>query len=74
MLTNPDTFAQTMSIDVDGKSLADVSKECERFYLQFILTKYGGNRTKAAKAAGLSLPTFRDKLSRYTVKTSIELI
>ncbi|WP_366524118.1 helix-turn-helix domain-containing protein [Ruegeria atlantica] len=47
--------------------------EAERQYLEYALTKSGGNKTLAAHMAGVSLTTLRDKLSRFTVKVEVSL-
>ena len=64
---------ESVLLKINDKSLAQVMMEAERQYLEYALTKSGGNKTLAAHLAGVSLTTFRDKLSRFTVKVEVSL-
>ena len=54
--------------------LSKVLQEVERLYLASAMTKTGGNRTKAARIAGVSRETFNKKLGHYKVKAKYELV
>lgn len=64
---------ECVQIDLGDRTLSQVLMEVERLYLETVLTKACGNKTLAAKIAGVSLSTFREKLSRFTVKMAISL-
>lgn len=64
---------ESVLLEINDKSLAQVMMEAERQYLEYALTKSCGNKTQAAHMAGVSLTTFRDKLSRFTVKVEVSL-
>jgi len=60
--------ATTIEVDLDERPLSDVIREVEARYLSYIMTKTGGNKTHAAKRAGMELKTFRRRLENYTVR------
>lgn len=60
--TNP-----LMNVDVT-RPLPAVLAEIERIYLAHTMTRANGNKTEAARLAGLSPDTLRRKLDNYTVK------
>ncbi len=72
---NPDRNRRkdVISINLAARALSDVIKEIEAVYFSHVLTEAGGNRTLAAKRAGLTPATFRRKISAYTVRTEFHL-
>ena len=56
---------------VDGNMTFDQVVSClEHNLLRDVLRESGGNQSRAAKALGLSLSTFRDKLKKYKLNNS----
>lgn len=51
-----------------SRPLSAVQAEIERIYLSHAMTRANGNKTEAARLAGLSVDTMRRKLDNYTVK------
>ena len=48
-----------------GKTLRDAVEDLERMMLQAVLRDTGGNKTRAARALGLSRLGLRKKMARY---------
>ena len=65
--------APDIAIKLENQTLSAIMRECERRYLEHVLTQTGGNKTRAAQMAGVSLPTFREKVSRYAVRATFVL-
>jgi DNA-binding NtrC family response regulator len=55
-----------ISINLAARPLSDVIKEVEAVYFSHVLTEAGGNKIHAAKRAGMTIATFRRKISAYT--------
>ena len=70
-----DTVSESKVIEIalEVRTLAQITMEWERQYLEHILTETGGNKAQAARIARVSETTIREKVSRYTVKTTVKL-
>jgi DNA-binding protein Fis len=66
-------FPDTYCSQFDGRCLPVVIREVERAYLEWALTRARGNKTKAARLAGIKPDTFRAKLRNYTVTLGYRL-
>lgn len=59
-------------VNIDAP-LVRVLQDVERRYLERALTLSSGNKTKAAKIAGMSHDAFRKKVARYTIQAVYSL-
>lgn len=68
-MTEASESGDVIAISVDGRALTEVIKEVEAKYFSYVMTKERGNKTHAAERAGLSIQTFRRKISNYNIRT-----
>jgi len=59
--------------DPESETLSRFMMEAERRYLEACLRASGNNKTQAAKMAGISRSSLKDKVSRYTVTVDVKL-
>lgn len=64
---------EILSVDLTARTWSDIIKEVEAGYFSHILTKTGGNKTQAAKCAGMTIETFRRKIRSYNIHTVFHL-
>lgn len=59
--------AAALTINLDGLTFAQAQKTLEEHYMAHVLTVTRFNQSKAAKLAGMSYNTFRERVSRLTL-------
>lgn len=59
-----------IELQIDGRPLSEVIQTVERHYICTVLNAAGGNKSRAAKMAGLTYQTFIRKLNALNLRVT----
>lgn len=61
-------------VDLAGKTLPQIISQVEALALCYALETAAGNQKEAAKLAGISYPTFREKMKRHGITVQVRAV
>ncbi|WP_116134312.1 helix-turn-helix domain-containing protein [Tropicimonas sp. IMCC34043] len=67
------TDRECITLELEGRALAEIIKEAERAVIVHALNVTGGNRARAADILGITAPTLRNKLAGYNIKATFSV-